>query len=72
MPHVEARGPCYARHLAHSLFDNEEYLLSIDSHMRACPKWDALLIAMLADCPSERAILSTYPPDYTLPNNLST
>ena len=34
-----AKGPCFARHLAQSLWENEPYYLQIDSHMRFRPNW---------------------------------
>ncbi len=35
--------------------------------MRFRKNWDSFLIAELARCPAERAVLTTYPPPYTLP-----
>lgn len=34
VPAAEATGPCKARALAQSLWDGEEYVLQLDSHMR--------------------------------------
>lgn len=68
MSHKEAAGPCWARHLAQALWQGETFVLQIDSHMRFRPGWDAFLIEMLARCPSEQPILTTYPTGYELPD----
>lgn len=60
----EASGPCPARSRAQALWKNEKYYLQIDSHMRFAKNWDAFLVAELARCPSEKAILTTYSPGY--------
>ena len=44
----ESLGVCWARHQAGLLWEGEEYALLIDSHMRAVPGWDRLLIEQLA------------------------
>ncbi|KAJ1483978.1 GlcNAc-domain-containing protein, partial [Baffinella frigidus] len=64
VPHTEARGPCWARYLAQKLWNHEEYYLQIDSHMRFVEGWDAEIISQLKACPSDRPVLSTYPPGY--------
>lgn len=58
-----ARGPCWARSLAMSLFDGEEWFFQIDSHMDFDPDWDAQLIARaVAVLPGRRGVaLSSYP-----------
>nr|WP_280990140.1 GlcNAc-transferase family protein [Gloeothece verrucosa] len=38
--------------------------------MRFAPRWDTLLIDMLAMCPSKKAILTAYPPGYEPPRTL--
>jgi [Skp1-protein]-hydroxyproline N-acetylglucosaminyltransferase len=72
MHYSQATGPCFARHLAESLWRGEEYFLQIDSHMRFRQNWDAYLIRMHFVCidelKSNRPILTTYPLGYTLPN----
>ena len=67
----ETKGACWARSLVQSLWQGEEYTLQIDSHMRFEPGWDDLLLEMLAACPSERPLISTYPPDYFPPDQLN-
>lgn len=64
----EARGPCWARCRCEKFWQGEEYVMQIDSHMRFCPAWDQGALEMLDECPSDRPILTTYPPPYWLPN----
>ena len=69
MSHLEAAGPCWARHIAQALWQGEDFVLQIDSHMRFRPGWDAYLIEMLGSCPSgQQSILTTYPIGYELPD----
>ncbi|RYH18454.1 MAG: hypothetical protein EON54_27450 [Alcaligenaceae bacterium] len=41
-----ARGPCWARAIAMSLYDGEEWFFQIDSHMDFDPGWDDYLILL--------------------------
>ena len=66
----DSHGACWARHQVQQLWQGEDYFLQIDSHMRFEPEWDTKLIAQLALCPSEKAVLTGYPPAYTPPRNL--
>ncbi|GAM26164.1 hypothetical protein SAMD00019534_093390 [Acytostelium subglobosum LB1] len=70
MPYTDAKGPCIARALCQTLWQQERYYLQIDSHMRFIRHWDTILIDMLARCPSPKAVLTGYPMGYTLPNNI--
>ncbi len=67
----DSLGACWARHKADALWQGEDYVLRIDSHMRFAEGWDEKLLAMLAKCPSEQPVLSSYPPGYTPPDTLS-
>lgn len=62
--HGDARGPCWARYLCSTLYQDEEYYLQIDSHMRFVKDWDKKLVEMLAaiekSSGSSRIVLSTY------------
>ena len=60
----EARGPCWARHLAQQLASDEAYYFQIDSHMRVLQDWDEVLIQQLEACPAPKPVLSTYPAGY--------
>ncbi len=66
----ESRGVCWARSLIQKLWEGEEYTLQIDSHMRFEPAWDTKMINVLKICPTAKALLTTYPPEYTPPNVL--
>jgi len=58
-----ARGPCWARAIAMSLYDGEDWFFQIDSHMDFEPHWDEYLIAQaLQLLPGRRGVvLSSYP-----------
>ena len=47
IPHEEAEGVCWARNLVQQLYNDEEYTLQIDSHMRFAPNWDDEMIKMV-------------------------
>lgn len=61
-----SRGVCWARHLAASLYDGEDYYLQIDSHTFFAPGWDDVLRDHLQRLSSLSAkpLLSTYPPPF--------
>ena len=61
LPHTQAKGPTYARYLCSTLYRHETYFMQIDSHTKFEPGWDDKLVAMLARCPSDKAILTHYP-----------
>ena len=62
IPHFEARGPVYARHLVQSkLHQNEKYCLQIDAHCRFVEQWDCKLIQMFHQCNDARAVITAYP-----------
>ena len=68
----ESLGACWARHrIFTELMQDEDYVLQIDSHSRFVPGWDDRFIAMLHNCPSPKALLTTYPPGYVPPNDYS-
>lgn len=61
-----SQGACWARHLAESLYDNEEFFLQIDSHCRFVPSWDSQMIEMLENltAQSPKPVITGYPPGY--------
>ncbi|KAJ3338648.1 Egl nine 3 [Gonapodya sp. JEL0774] len=60
-----AAGPVVARARLASMLEDEEFYMQVDSHMRFGLHWDARLIDLIRRCPNpNRAILTTYPPDY--------
>ena len=69
-PAKRSRGVCWARWQAQKLFDDEDYVLMIDSHMRFVEHWDSKMIRELARCESDKPFISCYPASYTPPNNL--
>jgi hypothetical protein len=58
-----ARGPCWARAIAMSFYDGEDWFLQIDSHMDFDPHWDERLIAQAQALRPGRhgAVISAYP-----------
>jgi len=50
---VDSLGVCWARNQVQQLYDNEEYTLQIDSHMRFEQDWDKTLINMIKDLQSK-------------------
>jgi hypothetical protein len=60
---VYARGPCWARALAMTLYEGEDWFLQIDSHMDFDQGWDERLIAWAqALLPGRRGVaISSYP-----------
>ena len=60
---VYARGPCWARAIAMSLYDGEDWFFQIDSHMEFDLHWDERLIAQAqALLPGRKGVvLSAYP-----------
>lgn len=49
IPHEESTGVCWARNQVQQLYENEEYTLQIDSHMRFEKNWDETLINMIKE-----------------------
>ncbi|NOQ30430.1 MAG: hypothetical protein GQ570_04810 [Helicobacteraceae bacterium] len=68
---LDTLGVSWARNIAFSLFDNEEYLLQIDSHMMFMQNWDEILIQQHTDLLkiAKKPIISTYPYDFHFDEN---
>ncbi len=64
---LDARGPCWARALAMSLYDGEDWFLQIDSHMDFDPAWDETLVeqALALGAPQRGLVISSYPNAFT-------
>jgi hypothetical protein len=60
---ADARGPCWARAIAMSLHDGEEWFLQLDSHMEFERGWDERLVeqALALGAPDRDLVISTYP-----------
>jgi hypothetical protein len=60
-------GPALGRYVAHSLYDNEDYYLVIDSHTRVESEWDKIFISDIEYYKSlgfEKPLISAYPAMY--------
>lgn len=64
----QSQGVCWARAQTQTLYQGEDFTLSIDSHMRFIADWDKQLIAEWLRCPSAKAVLSHHPAPYTPPD----
>ncbi|MDD2915839.1 MAG: GlcNAc-transferase family protein [Gallionella sp.] len=67
----ESRGACWARSRIQGLWRGEDYFFQVDSHMRFVAGWDEKLIALLGKCSGENQVLSTYPLEFTPPNQFA-
>ncbi len=65
----ESRGGCWARNLCQEFYQDEDYTLQVDAHSQFIEGWDAVLIQMLRDMPSEKPLITSFPPLYTLDEN---
>ncbi|TPX64481.1 hypothetical protein SpCBS45565_g05876 [Spizellomyces sp. 'palustris'] len=66
IPSTQAKGPSYARALIAKTFENQDYILQIDSHMRFGEGWDTYLIQIL-ECVRKgkgQHLITMYPPNY--------
>ncbi|MCE2746272.1 MAG: hypothetical protein LW710_10250 [Burkholderiales bacterium] len=63
---VDSRGVSWARSIAFSLYDDQDYLLQIDSHTLFDQGWDELLIQQIQQLTSThpKPLISTYPPGF--------
>lgn len=71
IPYSESKGVCWARNQVQQLYDEEDYTLQIDSHMRFEKDWDETLIGMikqLQDIGIPKPLLTGYVSSYD-PNN---
>lgn len=69
----ESKGAGWARHTAQSLYDGEDFILQIDSHMRFFEGWDEMLLEQHAIAPSDKMVMSSFCDNYEpgSPVNLS-
>lgn len=61
----ESLGPYAARFFASKLWYGESWYLQIDSHMTFLKDWDSISVRMLKAAPTEKPVLSHYPPGHT-------
>lgn len=66
----DSRGVCWARSLASSLYQNEDWYLQIDSHTIFDQGWDQYLVTLAKSCHgvNDKIILSSYPNAFTIEN----
>ena len=62
MKDSETLGPYMARYFASKLWQGEEWYVQTDSHMKFQPHWDERLIKMLKNAPSQKPVISHFPP----------
>ena len=71
---LDAKGVMYARYLASTLYNNEDYYCQLDSHLKIRVGWDSLCISMLKQLKASgvsKPLLSYYPKSYEdHPDNL--
>jgi hypothetical protein len=65
----ESLGPYAARYFTSKLWYGEQWFMQIDAHMTFATGWDAASVEMLNKAPSEKPILSHYPPGHTVDLN---
>ena len=63
MDYQEARGPCFARQIATSLYKGEHFFMQIDSHTTFADNWDEKIKTMWKAKENPRAVFSHYPKD---------
>jgi len=67
IPVEESRGACWARYKIQQMYQNEEYMLQLDSHHRMILHWDSELIAMhkmLLDEGVKKPLITSYLPSF--------
>ena len=62
----ESEGGCWARNIAQQLYDGEAYTLQIDAHTQMLESWDTVLIEMLKSLPSDKPLITQFPPLYSI------
>ena len=61
----DARGTGYARNQCQQLLDDtDDFFLQIDAHMRFVKNWDTILLMQWHSLNDEKAIISSWIPDY--------
>ena len=72
IPYADSEGACWARNLIQQLYNNEEYTLQLDSHMRFNKDWDDTLIKMLKGLQKDgykKPLLTSYACSYDPTND---
>jgi glycosyltransferase involved in cell wall biosynthesis len=68
---IDTLGVSWARNIAFSLWDGEDFLLQIDSHMLFEKEWDTTLLSQYSDLKkiSQKPIITTYPYNFSFDEN---
>ena len=66
MTENESLGPYAARFFASKLWSGESWYMQIDAHTLFLQDWDQISLDMLHHAPSEKPILSHYPPGHKM------
>ena len=72
IPYNESQGACWARNLIQQLYNNEEYTLQLDSHMRFNQDWDDTLIKIIKGLQKDgykKPLLTSYACSYEPTND---
>jgi len=72
IPYTESNGACWARNKLQQLYNNEEYTLQIDSHMRFNENWDTTLIKLIKQLQKygyKKPLLTSYACSYEPTND---
>ena len=62
--HRESKGGCWARHWVQGFYEGEELTLQVDAHTRFADGWDARLVEMMQELPSDQPLITGFPPPY--------
>jgi Glycosyltransferase (GlcNAc) len=60
----ESLGPYAARYFASKLWYGEQWFMQTDAHMTFAQDWDATSVQMLQAAPSDKPVISHYPPSH--------
>lgn len=63
---IESLGPYGARFLASKLYGGEQWYMQLDAHMTFLEHWDDITVKSLHAAPSEKPIISHYPPGHLM------
>jgi hypothetical protein len=63
---TESLGPYGARYFGSKLWYGESWFMQIDAHMNFLQDWDVISIQGLQKAPSDKPILSHYPPGHKM------
>lgn len=68
----DARGCCWARSIAMSLYSDEDWFMQIDSHTDFDQGWDTYFInyANILDLKNNPGVISMYPPGFEMVDNV--